>query len=568
MLDNKTLFYSFSYIDDDFIEESRIALKYDSKTPSISLGKFLKITLIAAVLVSVLAVTGFATEWFGLSRRASSPKQTVESFMGEEVTVQRSYISMNGYADSPEAKAHTEWNEFWWDYIANHEFTNETDTSWTANEFEESHYYIYGAFNREMMDKLLEIQAKYNIRLHTQQAGVQIKDMIYETTGAEPFFTCDKNDFMTKIVYEDGSFSGEGYVVIDGVECRFSLIRGAQGVLDPSRNSILDAEDHTEWQYTNKNDDAVNLAMRFFESNAETLGFYLFAQEGDYIVTILGSCPNVDDLKASAESFADCFDIKALCTGDSDLRPILNTKPSNVKPKEGLMTLKDFVETPEYKAASEFYEFYSDYCDALPEYDYMVDNASGYHYYGDFPSELDVVNAEVERIIDKYDLLIPGNNLCYWGGREIPTDIIRADSGRTSSMGIRDVSIEEFYEAMGFGPFSREHRPFRLHKYDNGAVYLEESFGGGSYELHYIPKGCFYPLLMSFYSTDVTSWAYESACGEQVWISTGENPPYPKWPQSSILYETDTAYVLITTGNAEAYLLETIADNIDFTMFN
>ena len=124
------------------------------------------------------------------------------------------------------------------------------------------------------------------------------------------------------------------------------------------------------------------------------------------------------------------------------------------------------------------------------------------------------------------------------------------------------------YKIMGFGPFSKDNRPFRLHKYDNGAMYLEESFGTGGYNFHYIPKGCFYPLLMSFYSTDVTSWAYESACGEQVWISTGENPPYPKWPQSSILYETDTAYTLITTGNAEAYLLEAIADNIDFTMFN
>ena len=565
MLDNRKLFDAIGLADDEFIEEARQALKYGEKTKTVSIGRVWKVALIAAVLAALLAITGFASEWFGLSRRTTPSNQIVETVEGEK---QRSYISMNGYADSPEALAHKEWTEFRMEYILSHVFSNETDTSWTANEEEKNYYFIYGAFNREMMDKLLEIQAKYNIRLHTQQAGVPIKDMLYEVSGAEPFFTCEENDFITKTVYEDGSFSGEGHVVIDGISCGFSLIRGAQGVLDPSGNSVLDAEDHTEWQYTNKNGDTVNLAMRFYESNAETLGFYLFTQQGDYMVTILGSCPNMEDLKASAERFADCFDMEALCAGSSDLRPVLDTKPTNIKPKEGLMTLKEFVETPEYKAAAEFYEFYSDYCDALPEYDEMVENYSGYHYYGDFPTDVDSVNAEVERIIDEYELVFPGKNLCYWGGREIPTDIIRADSGRTSSEGIRDVSVEEFYETMGFGPFSKENRPFRMHKYESGAVYLEESFGTGGYKLHYIPKGCFYPLLMSFYSTDVTSWAYETACGEQVWISTGENPPYPKWPQSSILYETDTAYVLVTLGDAEAYLLEAVADNIDFTMFN
>ena len=567
MLDNKTLFSSLSYIDDDFIEEGRKALAYGNPHPTY---KGWKIALIAAILASLLVVSVFAVEWFGLSRRTSPPEEVVESFMGKETTHTKSYISMNGYADSPEALAHAEWNEFWWDYVSKHEFSNETDTSWTANELEEKYYFIYSAYNREMMDKLLEIQTKYNIRLHTDEAHPQLQTMIYETTGAKPFILGDNHQFMVKAVYEDGSFSGEGHIVIDGVECGFSVVRGAQGVLDPHKNSVRDAEDHTEWQYTNKNGDTVNLAMKFFKSNAETLGFYLFAQEGDYIVTIFGSCPNVEDLKASAESFADCFDIKALCAGDADLRPILNTKPTNVKPKEGLMTLKEFVETPEYKAASEFYDFYGDYCDSLPENDVFVDGMSGYHHYGRFPTGIECVDAELKRIINEYKLISPVSNLCYWAYAEMSSEYIFAHGAhhKDADRSI-EVSKADYYNAMGFGQFSKENRPFFMLKYDNGAIWLSESFGTGGYELHYIPKGCFYPMLQSFYSTDVTSWAYESACGEQVWISTGEQPPYPISKQSSILYETDTAYVLITaSGNPEAYLLEAIADNIDFTMFN
>lgn len=107
-------------------------------------------------------------------------------------------------------------------------------------------------------------------------------------------------------------------------------------------------------------------------------------------------------------------------------------------------------------------------------------------------------------------------------------------------------------------------------KYDNGAIWLNEVFGTGCCDLHYIPKGCFHPLLMTFHSSEAAGWAYESVCGEQVWISIAEQAPYPKWPKSSILYETDTAYVLVIKYDCipEAYLLEAIADNIDFTMFN
>jgi len=132
-----------------------------------------------------------------------------------------------------------------------------------------------------------------------------------------------------------------------------------------------------------------------------------------------------------------------------------------------------------------------------------------------------------------------------------------------------EVTEEEYFEALGMEKFTTESRALSLAKYDNGAFIFEGFLGHGSYTLHYMPKGCFYPLLRYFLTTDDTSWAYDTACGEQVFISNGGETQYPVPGMRSILYETDNAYVVVTVsgGKGEAYLLEMIADDIDFTVF-
>mgnify|MGYP003294966537 CR=1 FL=1 len=110
----------------------------------------------------------------------------------------RNYFSMNGYADSPEAKAHSEWMDFWWDYAFSIELSNEPDFSWTNNELEEKYSIIYAAYDRVMMDKLLQIQEKYQIRLHTEQVRIPTEELFYKISGVQPFIAADDFYFYLK----------------------------------------------------------------------------------------------------------------------------------------------------------------------------------------------------------------------------------------------------------------------------------------------------------------------------------------------------------------------------------
>ena len=64
-------------------------------------------------------------------------------------------------------------------------------------------------------------------------------------------------------------------------------------------------------------------------------------------------------------------------------------------------------------------------------------------------------------------------------------------------------------------------------------------------------------------------WAYDTACGEQVYITNAGTEEYPAFDYCTILYETDNAYVIVLGpgGPSEAYYLELLADSIDFTKF-
>jgi len=570
MLNSKMLIYALGSADDEFIEEARLAMGYGmQRKASFRRKKLIRIALIAALIAALFAVTAYATGWFGLSARITPSAETQNAETSGSIN---GYISTNGYANSPEALAHAEWHEFCTEYRSTAHFSNAADTSWTRNEDEENYYYIYGAFDRSMMDKLLEIQDKYGIRLHNKAAYPQTDAHFYQVSGAGAFLLDDKMTFSCNYVYEDGSFKGEGFVSADNPEELFTVVRGAKAVLDPSGIRIINAENYEEWQYETACGVNVNLALRQ-KADSRGADIFVFCEEEDYIVTIMFYAPEAD--RSSAEAFADKFDYRALCAGDPELRLIRDTAPTAVKPKESLLTLKDFMEQPEYKAASEFYEFYRDYYDALDENDAFVEGFAGYQYHGEFPSGIAEVDAELERIAAEHKLIVPQQNLCYWYQMEIPAEIILPSGALYVERGTDpheiypEVDAQAYYDAIGFGNFSREENPSCLVKYDNGSFWLSEQVGKVGYNLHYIPKGCFYPLLMSFYSADVTSWTYEAECGEQVYISSGEQPPYPRWGQRSIVYETDNAYVIISVegGTGEAYLLEMIADNIDFTAF-
>ena len=103
--------------------------------------------------------------------------------------------------------------------------------------------------------------------------------------------------------------------------------------------------------------------------------------------------------------------------------------------------------------------------------------------------------------------------------------------------------------------------------WENGARYCEFRIGNLGGTLHYIPKGSLDPLLHPILKPDAGGWAYDTACGEHVSISSVTQVSYPDTATGYILYETDTAHVVIT-GPAEPFALEMLADAVDFRCFS
>ena len=287
MRDSERLIQAIGNIDDEIIDQvSREFARGERETSrKRSAAKIRRIFLLAAAIAALLVATAYAAGWFGLRTRVIPPEtagpQSQESSGG---------ISRNAYADTPEGRAFMEWAQFQSAYLAEeHDFSNENDVSWLNGDGkQEKYYYIYGAFDRTMMDKLLEIRDKYGITLHTDMVTPPNNSYFFQITGLEPFLLTEggSDDMLCQQVYEDGSFQAEISARVNGVDTSLTLARGRKGTLDPSYRDVEDIDSFEEWQYTTQTGATVNLAVRAGGGRA-----FVFYDDENYIVTLFSSVP-------------------------------------------------------------------------------------------------------------------------------------------------------------------------------------------------------------------------------------------------------------------------------------
>lgn len=564
------------------IEDAGASLGYlrRGKSRGRRLGRIL---LIAAVLMALLTGTAYAAGWFGLSSRLteaedSSPFAGDRPGQAENETPMTHYLSFNDYANSPAAKAHAEWNVFWWDYVGSHSFDNAAEIEWQEKIGPEMTAIakIYGCGDQTMLDKLLEIRDKYRIRLHTEAVFPENAESFYQLSGLEPFFL-GEGEIQMQYLYEDGSFKAEGQAALEGKGYPFTLVRGAKGVLDPASNTEDLADQYEEWTYVTERGAEITIALGpEQETDAELEGmgwrsFYLFYDCPDYVVTVMSAMPQGD--REAVQTMAEHFDFAALSGGKTDLSPVTEAKPREVKPKAGLMTLADWVETDEYKASSEFRSGVCAWADGLEkEKGFHAPGLSIYNYYGSFPPEDPELRALAEQIEARYDLQMPREVRAVLGGSEVDPALVNWDMGYRNvnhdAETLPVLSQEELWQMLGVEPFTKSGRLFHLFSYDTGAFFCNVVTGSSGYDLHYIPKGSFYPLFRFVLHPELTGWAYDTACGEQVYLVHGGAMEYPHGGIPYVLYETDNAYVIAECyADDSAYTLQSVADDIDFSKF-
>ena len=558
------------HIDERYILEAAPSLRDRRSSMPRKAGRTLLIAAVIVSLFAALCAVAYAAGWFGLAQRITEPEEptSVSLIIGEETPVE-GYISMNGIAGSPEAQAHAEWVAFHNEYVSQHSFSNDTDLSWLGgDELMESYYMIYAAYDQAMLDKLLEISEKYNVKLHSQMYAPPTDAKFYKVSGCEPFVLSD-NSLSPMYLYEDGSYKFEGYVTAGEQEQVLSFIRGRKGVLDPSLTTVYDSGDYEEWQYINASGDELNLARNTVPSQVTgDCGLFIFCEKGDYIFTVFASAGS----KEQAELLADQFDFDTAAKGleNLDLDSVLKVEAAQAKPKEGLMTMADWLATDEYKASAEFYTLVCEYAGTLPENSSYVKGTMLFSYKNSFAVADETILSIRDQVMEQYpDLVYPINNTSVIGNEIIPDGDMSYGGGvALSERERKSCTDEEMYELFGAGKFCTEGSIFRVIAYDNGAAFCDISAFRSGYGVHYIPKGAFYPLIQPVVNPELEGWAYDSACGEQVYIVPSGSNKYPVLSYCSIIYETDSAYVIAyAPGGADAGYLQMVADDIDFTMF-
>ncbi len=271
----------------------------------------------AAALLAAMTATALAFNLFGLRDIAFPERTTLHVPVVDYDTGEVHYedrvvdmVSMQGYADTPEAQACMEWETFYYEYTATHSFSNDIYD-------EGGRYSQYPVCDDTMAAKFDEIVAKYGLQLHTELFDVEDRDGWLEAVG--PTFLLDNNTGYWGYRYDDGTFSFDGDAQLEGYGLIDYQIRYARkGYLDTVSLNVGDLSDYAEWDYTTANGVALKLALGPIRS-------FIWADlpEGFLFVNVLTGRDGDDTFSsgpitaAHVEQLAESFDFTALDSGDT-----------------------------------------------------------------------------------------------------------------------------------------------------------------------------------------------------------------------------------------------------------
>lgn len=512
--------------------------------------------LIAAVvaLAAAFTLTGYALGWFGL-RNAILLTETpdVANPTGSQVTA-RNYLSLSGWAGTPEFEANAEWMSFLNGYI------NTDDNSTSVEErfpdgdaYMEKANYFYPCYDQTMLDKLLSICNKYGLTLHTQRLPSSSPEELYTLAGTGTFLLKDENNMIGGYVYEDGSFMCEGEMDSDGVESfDYQLNRNVKGSLSVAGLNIGDANAYEEWGYTTSSGANVCLDL------SPTHALIIYEAEDSFVVAniLMGSEGNGEDnaplTKKGLEAFADTIDFAEIDVGgEPKVLEKANADPTVAVNTGEAITLSAWVEKDEYKAGAAWASFCREYDGGTYRWDIF-----GSAYPGVYPCYDSTMEAKVQSLCKEYNLKTQETRETIYNA-EMSLGFAPKDA--------RQLTPEEFCAAVGCGQFIHNGDTMTFADiYKDGSFRLQGGTKSMGYTMTRFTKGTFASSIpdlgdVSAYKT----WNYETSSGATVCLVTGAGMYTP----SLILYETDTSYVVVYlyNGDLEAYRMEEYADFFDFT---
>ena len=312
-------------------------------------GKSLKwlVTLAAAAaLLAALSALAVAANFFGLRDVLLPEKHSVGVLDENGVVVPgekafKDFVSLSGWGDTPESKALAEWQAFLESYDQDGSIISRIGNAPTGFEERYGHYLVY---TQEMADKLEEIIAKYNLKLHSWMEVVLPETW---SIAAGDFFRENVTPY-SGYIYENGTFRFDGDTELDGygtIEYQFS--RSVRGTFDDVALNIGDLRDFEEWGFQAA--DGTNVTLGLGARNRSLI----LADLGDsfVLVNVLTGRQGDDTFSSGAigreelEELADSFiysvltparepDLDAILDANARYMEALESQPPETAPEE------------------------------------------------------------------------------------------------------------------------------------------------------------------------------------------------------------------------------------------
>lgn len=534
------LLHAMSGIREDYVLEAMDFLGYsvEEARPRRVNRKLWTTLLVAAIIVSLFTVTAYAMGWFGLRQRMieSAPKTSA----AEETTSPENYsaptaepkrwVSLNGYADSPEYLANAEWLRFREENLATHTITN--DNSWMDGLDEETvntcHY--YGVYEQAMLDELNALAEQYGLRLHTHQVTPFTLEDFYRAAGTGAFLAEGEG---SGYIYEDGSFKLE--VSRPQREYTLTILKNLSGTILPLSSGMDSPENYEEWEYTNIHGDTVLLAFNEqredIDASVADLRIF-FDLDGVFIMAHAIFYGDEPVSRADCEALADKIIFHELLKTEVNIASVRHGPTICTDPGEAAM-LADFLSSPEGQAANEYVRLQGELRGTVEGNQRLMELQS--------------------TVAEKYGLTYTQTHSRVYSQESI-------DSGMYDNEGV-DLISQEDYAALGYDKQICEQFYEGFDCYDNGLI-----CGSTGMEWRYIPYGVFCPFLTAPIAADYSQqWFYRTNRGAVVLIAAD----LPETERTHvIIYRTEKGWLIGQGGLVHsAYELEYYADTLDYTVF-
>ncbi|MEA4934316.1 MAG: hypothetical protein VB071_12175, partial [Lawsonibacter sp.] len=222
--------------------------------------------ILAAVICLIIAssATAFAANLLGLKDlvlRTKMGNTDLAAVSSEEETVEQppvALISLQGYSDSVEYKAVAEWIEFTDNYDADGALLAQVGNGPTGLD---DRYSLYLVYTQEMADKLDEITAKYNLKLHSSIDIIETKEDLYSKARTGDFLGTATTSF-SAYMYEDGTFHIDGTVSLNNIPpIDYQFVDCKKGSFTDTILNIGNADSYDEWSYETSSGVTVSLSL-------------------------------------------------------------------------------------------------------------------------------------------------------------------------------------------------------------------------------------------------------------------------------------------------------------------